>query len=102
MNNNPKYIKALVQNKLPQEIEKLSVVDRYNEYVMTGLRTIWGVSLQKVQEDFGLKYVSYLEKEANKKIEKGLLQLKNNTLLVTAKGKFLSDGIAADLFIVNL
>ncbi|WKB79985.1 radical SAM family heme chaperone HemW [Cellulophaga lytica] len=102
VNNNPKYIKALVQNKLPQEIEKLSVVDRYNEYVMTGLRTIWGVSLQKVQEDFGLKYVSYLEKEANKKIEKGLLQLKNNTLLVTAKGKFLSDGIAADLFIVNL
>jgi coproporphyrinogen III oxidase-like Fe-S oxidoreductase len=39
--------------KLPNEIEVLSVTDRYNEYVMTGLRTIWGVSLDRIEAEFG-------------------------------------------------
>ena len=50
--NNSKYIKSIQQNILPIEIETLSVTDKYNEYVMTGLRTIWGVSLTKVESDF--------------------------------------------------
>ncbi|MCL5245677.1 radical SAM family heme chaperone HemW [Cellulophaga sp. 20_2_10] len=102
INNNPKYIKALAKGEFPREIEELSVVDRYNEYVMTGLRTIWGVSVAKVEVDFGEDYVAYLKKEAEGKIKKGLLEFRDNTLFVTAKGKFLSDGIAADLFIVNV
>ena len=102
INNNPKYIKALAKGEFPREIEELSVVDRYNEYVMTGLRTIWGVSVAKVEVDFGKDYVAYLKKEAEGKIKKGLLEFRDNTLFVTAKGKFLSDGIAADLFIVNV
>ncbi|MGJ8658553.1 MAG: radical SAM family heme chaperone HemW [Cellulophaga fucicola] len=102
INNNPKYIKAITKGEFPREIEELSVVDRYNEYVMTGLRTIWGVSVSKVEKDFGKDYVAYLKKEAASKIEKGLLEFRDNALFVTAKGKFLSDGIAADLFIVNM
>ncbi len=101
INNNPKYIKAINNNKQPREIEELTITDRYNEYVMTGLRTIWGVSLQKVKADFGENYVLYINKEASKKIEKGLLRLDEDKLLVTKKGKFLSDGIASDLFIIN-
>ncbi|SFW46968.1 radical SAM family heme chaperone HemW [Cellulophaga fucicola] len=102
INNNPKYIKAITKGEFPREIEELSVVDRYNEYVMTGLRTIWGVSVSKVEKDFGKDYVAYLKKEAASKIEKGLLEFRDNALFVTEKGKFLSDGIAADLFIVNM
>lgn len=102
INNNPKYIKALAENRLPSETEELTITDRYNEYVMTGLRTIWGASLEKVEQNFGKKYADYLQKESAKKIEKGLLKLENNVLLVTEKGKFLSDGIASDLFLVNL
>ena len=49
INNNPKYIAALSENRLPIEEEKLSKTDRYNEYVMTGLRTVWGVSLAKIE-----------------------------------------------------
>jgi len=102
INNNPKYIKAINAGIQPREIETLTVNDRYNEYVMTGLRTIWGVSLQKVRHNFGETYATYLMKEATAKIKNGLLKLENDTLFVTNKGKFLSDGIAADLFIVNL
>ncbi len=102
INNNTKYTKALLQNELPREIENLTITDQYNEYVMTGLRTIWGVSLQKVEQEFGKKYKEYLLKQAKKHLEEHLLFLNDSTLLVTKKGKFLSDGIASDLFLVNL
>ncbi|GAA4272988.1 radical SAM family heme chaperone HemW [Aquimarina gracilis] len=102
INNNTKYIQSLDQNKLPKEIEDLTPNDQYNEYIMTGLRTIWGVSLQKIEKDFGHRYKQYLVEQAQKHIEEHLLFLDGDTLLVTRKGKFLSDGIASDLFLVNL
>ncbi len=102
INNNYKYIKALQQSKLPREIETLTTTDQYNEYVMTGLRTMWGVSLQKITQEFGITYKEYLLQQAQKSIEEHLLFLDKNTLFVTKKGKFLSDGIASDLFLVNL
>ena len=100
--NNTKYIKGIRQNQLPITRETLSVVDRYNEYVMTGLRTIWGVSFQKIENDFGRNYVKYLEKQSKKYIEQELLYIENEILKTTKKGKFLSDGIASDLFMLNL
>ncbi len=102
INNNTKYIKALLENKLPKEIEELTLKDRYNEYIMTGLRTIWGVSIQNIEREFGDTYKKYLLKQAQKHIQEHLLSLEKDTLLVTKKGKFLSDGIASDLFLVNL
>lgn len=102
INNNPKYIKALEDDFLPIEIEELSVKDQYNEYVMTGLRTIWGVSLEKVDSDFGEKYLEYLKKQASRYLEEELLYINDNVLLTSKKGRFLADGIAADLFLVNL
>ncbi|MFI0430286.1 radical SAM family heme chaperone HemW [Mariniflexile sp. HMF6888] len=100
--NNSKYIKAIEQNRLPIETEVLSITDKYNEYVMTGLRTIWGVSLEKVEQDFGKNYKIYLMKQAEKHLLEHLLYLNEGKLLVTKKGKFLSDGIASDLFMLNL
>jgi len=98
--NNSLYLKALSQNQLPNETETLTETDRYNEYVMTGLRTIWGVSLAKIEKDFGKKYVDYLMEESGKFRNDGLLSIENNILKTTAKGKFLTDGIASDLFYV--
>lgn len=100
--NNPLYLKAIQENKLPNEVEILSVTDRYNEYIMTGLRTIWGVSLDKIQTDFGQEYFDYLLKQAQRFIDDDLLFIENNLLRPTAKGKFLADGIASDLFYLNL
>jgi oxygen-independent coproporphyrinogen-3 oxidase len=100
--NNAKYIKTIQQNKLPIERETLSKTDRYNEYIMTGLRTIWGVNLEKVKQDFGIKYYDYLLLQSEKYRTEELLYIEQNKLKTTQKGKFLSDGIASDLFKLNL
>jgi oxygen-independent coproporphyrinogen-3 oxidase len=96
--NNSIYIKEIQAGNLPGEIEKLSVSDRYNEYVMTGLRTIWGVSLDRIKSDFGQEYYDYLLKTSEKLLSNGLLQNNGQTLTISQKGKFLSDGIASELF----
>ena len=102
VSNNPKYLKAIADNQLPNETEMLSVTDRYNEYIMTGLRTIWGVSLEKIEMEFGVIYLDYLKQQLPKFLDDGLLSIENNILRTTTKGKFLTDGIASDLFYLNL
>ena len=102
ISNNSLYIKSIQENKLPIEIEILTKTDRYNEYIMTGLRTIWGVSLERVEQEFGKTYLDYLNQQASKFIEDHLLFVDDNILRTTKKGKFLSDGIASDLFLLNL
>ena len=100
--NNTKYIKAVLNGDLPMEIEHLTKIDQYNEYIMTGLRTVWGVSLEKVEKDFGHLLKNYLIEQANVFINQHLLYIDGEHLRVTKKGQFLSDGIASELFKLNL
>jgi len=100
--NNSLYIKSIQENILPIETEILSKSDRYNEYIMTGLRTIWGVSLHRIEQEFGLEYLDYLQKQVQKFLNDDLVFIENNILKPTVKGKFLTDGIASDLFYLNL
>lgn len=102
VSNNTIYLKSIAENQLPSEFEILSTTDQYNEYIMTGLRTIWGISLKRVESEFGKIYLDYLSSESKRFIKDGLLVIENETLKITKKGKFLSDGIASDLFLVNL
>ena len=102
VSNNALYLKSISENKLPIETETLTKTDRYNEYIMTGLRTIWGVSLERIATEFGDTYLNYLNQQAAKYIEDHLLFVDENILRTTKKGKFLSDGIASDLFLLNL
>ena len=60
--NNALYLKAIQNDELPNEVEKLTLEDRYNEYIMTGLRTIWGVSLVRIEQEFGIDFLNYLKK----------------------------------------
>ena len=101
ISNNTLYIKALQKGEIPAETEKLSTADRYNELVMTRLRTKWGIAVDEVERSFGQKYREYLFREAAKLIEDGLLEWNDSRLQVSKKGKFLSDGIAAELFWVE-
>lgn len=105
INNNTKYIKSITENMLPSKIETLTPIDRYNEAVMTGLRTSWGVSIDKIQEEFGEDFKKYIFEQAEKHITRDLLIFtseENKTVLkTTKKGKFLADGIASDLFMLN-
>ena len=100
--NNSLYIKSIHDNKLPLTSEKLTKEDSYNEYIMTGLRTIWGVSLERIKSDFGQEFLTYLNKQSQRFLDDGLLEIENQILKPTKKGKFLCDGIASDLFLVNL
>ncbi len=102
VSNNSLYIKAIQENQLPNEEETLTISDRYNEYIMTGLRTIWGVSLDKIETEFGITYLDYLMEQVQKFLEDDLVIIKDNVLKPTKKGKFLTDGIASDLFYLNL
>lgn len=101
VSNNSLYIKAIQENQLPMEEETLTISDRYNEYIMTGLRTIWGVSLDKIETEFGITYLDYLMKQVQKFLNDDLVIIKDNILKPTKKGKFLTDGIASDLFMLN-
>jgi len=105
ISNNAKYIKSLSENILPLEKETLTIENRFNEYIMTGLRTIWGVSFELIEKEFGNYYLAFITKKSMPFIKKGLLEIQQNKqhttiLTTTAKGKFLADGIASDLFIV--
>lgn len=102
ISNNKLYLDAISSGRLCSETEVLSMHDRYNEYVMTGLRTMWGVDLQKVEDDFGPDILKHLRRAAQKHLSNGHLILESGTLKATAAGKFLTDGIASDLFLVHL
>jgi oxygen-independent coproporphyrinogen-3 oxidase len=101
VSNNSKYIKAIQQNELPIEMETLTLIDQYNEYIMTGLRTIWGVSFAKVEKDFGTVFKDDLIEQSKVFINQHLLYIEKQHLRVTKKGQFLCDGIASELFILN-
>ncbi len=118
--NNTKYIKSIQQNELPSTVETLTKKDRFNEYIMTGLRTVWGVSITKIEEDFGPEFKEHLLTASKEFINQKLLVIVNEvkqshslekitssqaprndeTVKATQKGKFLIDGISSSLFLL--
>ena len=101
VSNNNLYIKNISNNKMFSEREKLSIIDKYNEYVMTGLRTTWGISLTYLENNFGLFYKKHFENRIIKYANSSLVVNKDNIFTTTIKGKFLADGIASELFLIN-
>jgi oxygen-independent coproporphyrinogen-3 oxidase len=101
VSNNNLYIKNISNNKMFSEREKLSIIDKYNEYVMTGLRTTWGISLTYLENNFGLFYKKHFENKIIKYANSSLVVNKDNIFTTTIKGKFLADGIASELFLIN-
>ena len=98
--NNRMYVNSLDKNMLPKETEILAEKDQFNEMLMIGLRTIWGVDLSSLKEKFSSELLEYFQKEIKTKLEDGLLAVDNNHLKIPEKHWFLADGIASDLFIV--
>ncbi|MDZ7614155.1 MAG: radical SAM family heme chaperone HemW [Flavobacteriaceae bacterium] len=99
--NNTLYIKALGNNELPSEKELLTNKDIFNEMIMTGLRTIWGLDLEEIAAKFSHEISEMLLRTAQKYIDQGQLKKKGNTLLLTSKAKFFGDGISAGLFMTD-
>lgn len=101
VSNNASYMQQITKGELPQTIEKLSVVDIFNESIMIGLRASWGVSLQAMENKLGLRYRQHLEDQAKRFMDEGLLHIENNALKTTRKGAFLADGISVELFLID-
>lgn len=99
--NNAKYIALLADNKLAETVEELTINDRFNEYIMTSLRTMWGIDLEKIKKEFGLTYVEQTKKKIEQFLVKKQLILDKNKICLTQNGKLFADGIAAELFTEN-
>lgn len=95
--NNSIYIKEIQAGVLPSKIEMLSQKDQFNELLLTGLRTIWGVSLVQLNEIFSLNETFH--SKINELIKKEEALLKNDSLILTEKGMLFADAIAMDFFI---
>ena len=98
ISNNQLYVKSISSGELNFEKEKLSSKDLYNEYIMTGLRKIEGLSLSYVKIKFGKPYAEYLEAQVDKNLKSRNFYWDGDYLKISQKAKFLTDGLAADLF----
>ncbi|VXC19036.1 Oxygen-independent coproporphyrinogen-III oxidase-like protein [Chryseobacterium sp. 8AT] len=98
--NNQQYIKKLNSNILAKETEILSQQDQFNEMIMIGLRTIWGVNLDSLNQKFSENILDKFNEEIQPKIGEGILKIENNHLKIPEKHWFMADGIASDLFLI--
>jgi oxygen-independent coproporphyrinogen-3 oxidase len=100
VSNNHKYISSIEKGELDREEESLSKKDRYNEYIMTGLRKIEGLSLEYIELTYGKMYADYFEAQVSRHLKERNFFWDGDFLKITPKAKFLTDGLAADLFII--
>ena len=98
ISNNARYIRTLKDANDPSETEILSLNDKCNEYIMTGLRTKWGIDLNKIAADFGHSQRDHILSAATQ-LHPDRYTLDNDILTLTKKGWLYSDGICSSLFI---
>lgn len=96
-----KYIIGINSAKPDFEIEELDLYTRYNDLVITSIRTCWGMSLPELLDNFGEQLYNYCLKMAQPHIQQGTLIQENQILKLTSKGIFVSDGIMSDLLWVE-
>lgn len=99
ISNNPLYISSLQQGVIPFESETLTMIQRINEYLMTSLRTIEGTSLNFLEKNWGEERKQEVLQAAQIHLVQQNIRLQEQHIVLTAQGKFLADGIAADLFV---
>ena len=95
------YIKGVEEGELDVEVEELDLYTRYNDFVLTSIRTAWGMPLSKLRSDFGEELYRYCMRMAKPHLEQGVLEIGEDVLRLTRKGIFVSDGIMSDLMWVN-
>lgn len=96
-----KYIAGITNDSPVFEIEELDLYTRYNDFIITSIRTEWGMPLSRLQNEFGEKLYNYCLRMANPHLKQGTLEIKENTLKLTRKGIFISDGIMSDMLWVE-
>ena len=102
ISNNKRYIDQINSGKLYHKIEELSKIDQYNEYIMTGLRTMWGISLNYIEQHFDSYFKDYFLNTVKKYVDQNLINNDKDIYTTTESGRFLADGIASELFMIDL
>lgn len=96
--NNTLYVNAIAENKIPCESETLTLTQKFNEYMMIGLRTATGISLEKVKTEFGDKFLQPLLTAAKSYLNSGKIIQQEDHLILTTPGKLIADRISSDFF----
>ncbi len=96
----PKYIDGINNGKSEYEMEDIDQQKKYNEYIITGLRTMWGINLEDLQAKFGDEFYANFMKNAQKYLKLNHLKREENIVTLTRAGIFISDGIMSDLMVV--
>ncbi len=100
INNNKEYLEKIKNGLIPSIKETLEINTRYNDYVLTSLRTIWGIDLEYIEQNFSEESGKYCENMAQKYISSGLIEKKDKKLVLSEKGKFIADNIISELLFV--
>ena len=101
VSNNSLYLTALVEEKIPAELDVLQAHDQVNEYIMTGLRTKWGIDLQKINQEYGYDLYQQHQAYLDRLQQEEKISMQGQQLILTNKGKLLADRIASDLFLLQ-
>ena len=94
------YVKALNAGKPFFEKEELDTRTRFNEYIMTSLRTMWGIDLEYIEKTFEKEGYDYVLNLAIKFKAYGLMNQNKNSLILTTQGKMISDNIISEFMMV--
>ena len=97
---NPSDMDSYISGNYTQETEELSNEEKYNDYILTSMRTMWGLDLNEVKDRFGNVMYEYCIKQAKPYIERMLISDKDNRLTITPEGIFISDSIMSDMMYV--
>lgn len=97
----PGYLDGVENNKNYCEFEILTEQDRYNDYIITGMRTIWGVSESIIGREFSQKYLNHFRATKDRYKQSGHLLEASDTITLSAEGLFISDQIMADFMVVE-
>ena len=92
-----KYMTGISSGQPDFELEELDLYTRYNDFVITSIRTCWGMPLSRLQTEYSEELYHYCLRMAKPHLEQGVLQLQDEVLKLTSKGIFVSDGIMSDL-----
>ena len=95
-----KYIRGILKGEPDFEIEELDLYTRYNDFVITSIRTCWGMSLSRLRSEYGEELYRYCLRMAKPHLDEGVLEISDDVLKLTRKGIFISDGIMSDLLYV--
>lgn len=96
-----KYVEGINNGTPSIEIEQLDKRSQYNDFILTGMRTRWGVDLDELERKFGADLKEYALENARKYIDEGYSTIRNSKLKLTRDGIFISDGIMSDMMWVD-